>query len=255
MSKIVAEVNKNIIKPARPSYKDLVYQSKAVTPKQKVDMREWDLGVEDQSSLGSCVGNAVATAYEILVKKEFPEKSTDLSRLFVYYNGRLLEGSEKIDDGVSVKSAVKSVFHYGVCNEKLWPYNITAFDNQPTPSCYRDAIGRRISKYQKVFDTTDMIGALDAGKPIVMGLYTFNGFSDLTKTDSIVKMPTDKDAYFGAHSMTIVGYDLDKKLFLAKNSYGAEWGDNGYCWIPFDYAKPYLFDKWIFDITDPYRSS
>ena len=248
-------INKNFIRSSRQSYKDFVFDSKSSTPKQKVDLREWDLGVEDQSSLGSCVGNAVATAYEILVKKEFPEKSIDLSRLFIYYNGRLLEGSETIDDGVSVKSAVKSVFHYGVCSEKLWPYDITKFDSQPTPACYRDAIGRRISKYQKVFDTTDMIGALDIGKPIVMGLYIFDGFSDLSKADPIVKMPTDTDEYFGAHAMTIIGYDLEKRLFLSKNSYGADWGDNGYCWIPFDYAKHYLFDKWIFDITDPYRSS
>jgi len=244
---------KSYIKPSRPSYKDFAYQAKKSTLKQSVDLREWDLGVEDQLSLGSCVGQAVATSYEIQVKKLYPDMANQLSRLFVYYNGRLLEGSETVDDGVTVKSGVKSVYHYGICTEELWLYDVEKFDDQPLPKCYRDAINRRISKYEKVFDTLDMVDALNTEKPVVIGTYTFSDFSYLTKDDPVVKMPSTNSYYDGAHSMAIVGYDLDKEMFLAKNSYGPEWGDMGYCWVPFDYAKVYFFDRWVFDITNPYN--
>jgi C1A family cysteine protease len=48
----------------------------------------------------------------------------------------------------------------------------------------------------------------------------------------------------------MVGYDLEKRLFLAKNSFGPDWGDNGYCWIPFDYIKQEGYDIWTFDIPN-----
>jgi C1A family cysteine protease len=45
-----------------------------------------------------------------------------------------------------------------------------------------------------------------------------------------------------------VGYDLTKKLFLARNSFGEDWCMGGYFWVPFDYAKKDFMDSWTFDI-------
>jgi C1A family cysteine protease len=42
---------------------------------------------------------------------------------------------------------------------------------------------------------------------------------------------------------------IPEDKFLAKNSFGTEWGDNGYCWIPFDYAENYIFDRWVLMLT------
>lgn len=49
------------------------------------------------------------------------------------------------------------------------------------------------------------------------------------------------------------GYDLKKRLFLVRNSWGPEWGLNGYFWMPFEYmTNPNLcLDFWVItDITD-----
>ncbi|MBN2082363.1 PQQ-binding-like beta-propeller repeat protein [bacterium] len=43
----------------------------------------------------------------------------------------------------------------------------------------------------------------------------------------------------GAHAMLIVGYDDAKQAFKVRNSWGTDWGDEGYCWIGYDtFANP-----------------
>lgn len=41
----------------------------------------------------------------------------------------------------------------------------------------------------------------------------------------------------GAHVVLITGYDLDKKIFTFKNSWGEGWGDKGYGFISFEYMN------------------
>ena len=36
--------------------------------------------------------------------------------------------------------------------------------------------------------------------------------------------------------MLIVGYSDAKQVFIVRNSWGTHWGDNGYCYMPYDYA-------------------
>lgn len=45
--------------------------------------------------------------------------------------------------------------------------------------------------------------------------------------------PDPKNSLYGGHAVTLVGYD--DRGFLAKNSWGTTWGDQGYCTILFDY--------------------
>jgi C1A family cysteine protease len=49
----------------------------------------------------------------------------------------------------------------------------------------------------------------------------------------------------------MVGYDLTRKKFLVKNSFGTEWGNNGYCWMTFDYVAAEVFDIWVYDPKYP----
>jgi C1A family cysteine protease len=72
----------------------------------------------------------------------------------------------------------------------------------------------------------------------------------LNTFDSTVYLPLYSTAPLGVHAMCVEGYDLPKQLFLVKNSFGKNWGDNGYCYIPFEYMTKESFDRWIFDIED-----
>jgi hypothetical protein len=71
-------------------WRDLPYTFVRQPLRDVVDLRVWASPIENQGHLGSCTGQAVVGAYELLINKEVPEKFTDLSRLFVYYNARAI---------------------------------------------------------------------------------------------------------------------------------------------------------------------
>lgn len=241
---------KYTVKPSKPDSRDFVYVQKKSTIRPYVDLRKWDSPVEDQSNLGSCVANAIASAYELQVNRLFPEYFVELSRLFIYYNARLFDNTVKEDVGAYIRDGLKAVKMYGVCTEALWPYDIDKFDDQPPPECYAEATKRMITEYNSLNTLRDMLETLSNNVPIVIGISVYESFEGVDKESSIVPLPTDSDYYIGGHAVTIVGYNLIENQFLIKNSYGTDWGDNGYAWLPFEYLRTEGFEKWRFDINN-----
>ena len=238
------------IRKSSSSDKDLVYHNDiSKSLRQIVDLREWDTIIENQGSLGSCTGTALTTAYELMVRQSYPEQYVELSDLFIYYNARVEEGEIYKDDGIYIKDGLKVLQKYGVCAETLWPYEIDKWDDKPSDIAYEDAKRRTISKYQKLISTYYLTEVLNDNKPIVFGMEIFDSFMDLNDRISTVPFPSRKEKSLGGHAMCMVGYDLEKRLFLAKNSFGTDWGMGGYCWVPFDYLKQEGYDFWTFDIN------
>jgi C1A family cysteine protease len=239
------------IKPSLPDERDYIYRSNSTkVVRESVDLRKWDTIVESQDSLGSCSSNAITNAYELCVNHKYPEYFTHLSRLFIYYNTRAEYGSITEDEGMFLRDGLKSLAKFGVCAESLWPYDLDKFDDRPTEQCYEDAKKRKIFKYEKLISIYYIIQVLNDNKPVVFGMEIYDSFMDLNERISTVNFPSRKENSLGGHAMCMVGYDLDKRLFLAKNSFGTSWGDNGYCWIPFEYINQEGYDIWTFDIAN-----
>jgi C1A family cysteine protease len=239
------------IQPSLPDDRDYIYKNDSTEVlRESVDLREWDTIVESQNSLGSCSANAITNAYELCVNRMYPEYFTHLSRLFLYYNARVEYGIIEEDEGMFLKDGLKSLSKFGICTEELWPYNPENFTVQPTEECYEDAKKRKISKYQKLISIYYMTQVLNYNKPVVFGMQIYDSFMNLNDRISTVTFPSRKEKSLGGHAMCMVGYDLNKKLFLAKNSFGTDWGDKGYCWIPFDYIRQEGYDIWTFDIPN-----
>jgi C1A family cysteine protease len=59
--------------------------------------------VEDQGTLGSCTANALAGALEFLERRD-KVAFADFSRLFIYYNERVIEHSTKYDNGAMIRT-------------------------------------------------------------------------------------------------------------------------------------------------------
>jgi C1A family cysteine protease len=90
--------------------------------------------IEDQGQLGSCTGNALAGAVEFLEKKD-GVPFVDVSRLFIYYNERVIEHSVNSDAGAMIRDGIKTLAKQGACSEKSWPYVISSSkSNQPRPA-------------------------------------------------------------------------------------------------------------------------
>lgn len=237
------------IKPSKIDERDYIYKSNETKVlRESVDLREWDTIVESQSSMSSCSANALTNAYELCINKNYPEYFTHLSRLFIYYNTRSEYGDIEKDDGMFLRDGLKSLQKFGVCSEELWPYDDKKVNIKPTDECYLDAEKRKIIQYQKLISIYYIIEVLNNNKPVVFGMKIYDSFMNLNERISTVNFPSRKEKSLGGHAMCMIGYDLKKELFLAKNSFGTNWGDQGYCWIPFDYIRQEGYDIWTFEI-------
>jgi C1A family cysteine protease len=230
-------------------WRDLVYIPTNDTLKDNVDLRKWATPVEDQSQLGSCTSNAIVGAYELTTLMKLPAKTEDISRLFIYYNTRTLDGTVQEDSGATVRGSLKSIKADGACAETLWPYDISKFTVMPTADCYTDAKKRNIKDYFRIMTIENMLDALNNNKPVVFGMLVYEEFLRLSPTNTILTAPTKpRWAAIGAHAMVLVGYDLPARLFLVRNSFGTSWGMDGYCWISFDYISTQAQDVWVFSV-------
>ena len=242
--------NRRLLLTDLGEFKELPYVPTGTPLQTTVDLRSWDILVESQGRLGSCTANAAVSMYEMLMKHE-KNYALNLSRLFVYYNSRLLEQTVSTDTGAYLSDVIRALKMYGLCAEVLWPYQVENFAVKPTVDCYEDGRKRTIKDYYKLSGVTDMLDALNNNRLVAIGLEVFEDFKELAAPYT-VDLPKDNQLPEGGHAMFLVGYDRDRRVFLAKNSFGTYWADQGYCWITFDYADKYVVDMWTFDIDMAY---
>lgn len=210
-----------------------------------VDLREYCTPIETQSNLGSCTGQAIAGAIEFLDKKA--GKQVDISRLFIYYYERLIEGTINYDSGAAIRDGIKAVYHYGSSLENLWPYDIAKFKTEPTLTAINDAANRKVTLYQRVLDFNGCIDALNNGYPIIVGFVVYSSFLKIT-SNGIMQYPNKRrESVLGGHAVLIVGYDKRRQCFIVRNSWGSNWGDKGYFYMPFNVIKDTAmsWDFWI----------
>lgn len=217
----------------------------------KQDLRNICSPVEDQSTLGSCTANATVGDLECLEIKDGmrPVSSSFeyFSRLFVYYNTRQLENTIMEDCGGTLRDAIKAVASFGACNETKWVYDVDKFTIKPTDDCYADGATHKITEYHRLNTFPDMIKCLASGYPFVFGFSVYTEFEGVSvATTGVLNMPTPIEQFLGGHAVCAVGYDMDAKTILVRNSWGTDWGIGGYFTMPFDYIKnPNLVqDQW-----------
>lgn len=226
-------------KPDIPDIRDFTYKvnrSIAILPPM-VDLRPLCPPVYDQDSLGSCTGQAIAAAIQFnQIKKKDPHTFLP-SRLFIYYNERVMEGTVDQDSGAMIRDGMKSVNVQGVCPETLWPYDINEFKTKPIVMAYNEGLNYQTIVYSRVpQDLYSLKSCLAGGDPIVFGFAVYQSFEteEVAKT-GIGIMPTSNDNQLGGHAVLCVGYDDSKECFIIRNSWGDNWGQDGYFTLPYAY--------------------
>lgn len=202
----------------------------------KVDLRPDCPPVLEQLSIGSCTAVAIANCYKFLLMKEKLPVFLP-SRLFIYYNERLIQGTIERDSGALIRNGFKTISKQGVCDENLWKYDTSNFKQKPSSICYSEALKHRAVEYQRVGQNlNEMKSCLVEGFPIVVGFTAYESFEGKQAAQSgNLNLPASGEQKLGGHAVLIVGYDSDSGRFIAMNSWGSNWGLQGYFTIPFEY--------------------
>lgn len=226
--------------PDLPDQRDFLFaapvENMAALP-PKMDLRpECPTVVYDQLTLGSCTANAIAGALEF---EQIKQSLTTFipSRLFIYYNERVMEGTVGTDSGAQIRDGIKSVGTIGAPPETDWPYNIAEFAVKPPTKAYKDAPLGRALQYQRVTQVlAQMKGCLASGYPFVYGFTVYESFeSTQVAQTGIVPMPAAGEKVLGGHAVLAVGYDDGSQRFIVRNSWGPGWGIGGYFTVPYGY--------------------
>lgn len=214
----------------KPDSRDYKYKVSGVNTASTKDLRIYCSPIEDQGNLGSCTGQAIAGAIELLNKRN--KKPTDVSRLFIYYYERLLEGTVNYDSGAYIRDGIKATNKFGAPKESLWPYQINKFKTAPSSAAISDGAKRKVTLYERATDFDACKDALNNGYPVIIGFNVYSSFYKINKT-GIMSYPNLGESLLGGHAVLLVGYDDVKQTFIARNSWGTSWGDKGYFYMPY----------------------
>ncbi|MGZ3834935.1 MAG: C1 family peptidase, partial [Mucilaginibacter sp.] len=192
--------------------------------------------VYDQGELNSCTANAIAGAFEFELMKQ---NDADFmpSRLFIYYNERVIENTVRYDSGASNRDGLNTISQQGTCSEDTWPYNISEFAQKPYESCYQSALQNIATSYYSVpQDLDQMRSCLADGYPFIFGFTVYESFDgQQVRQTGVVNLPGAEESVIGAHAVLAVGYNDEQSRFIVRNSWGSDWGMNGYFTMPYEY--------------------
>ena len=198
----------------------------------------------DQGNLGSCLPNAVYALFYILSKTNIT-----LSRLQLYMTCRSIDGASLTEDaGSTVRGCMKAISNYGLCDEKIWQYNVSNFDKLAPPNAFKDLYKLNGFIYTFIQQNLKSIKqVLASGYPIVLGILVYSSFENNNASQyGVISLPdVPNETLLGGHAILLVGYDDVKQIFKFQNSWGVGWGDKGYGYIPYSYI---LNNKLTFDL-------
>ncbi len=195
----------------------------------------------NQGEMGSCVGWAsaygamtIATALQQGISDIEEINALAKSSLYVYNQIR----KESCRDGSQLTDAMALLKEKGVC--KLEDFDPPTCTVLPTSREHIKAQGSKIKEYSRLFDVKDQpeqkiistINSLKSKKPVVIGMVVTNSLAKLEKPG--IWIPSENDEFIGGHAMCVVGYDNEKEMFEIMNSWGTEFGDKGFMFVPYE---------------------
>jgi len=202
-----------------------------------VDLRRHCPPVYDQLHLNSCSANAIAAALRYDELREGRRNVPSPSRLFIYYNERVLANLVGTNGPVCLRDGYRAVSKMGACPEAMWPYLVRRFRRTPTEACFRAARRYRAIAYYRIRRSVAQLRACLAERfPFVMAIAVHASMMGReVRRTGLVPMPTRHDRLRGGHAVLAVGYDDTMARFLLRNSWGGGWGQAGYCTMPYAY--------------------
>jgi hypothetical protein len=199
-----------------------------------------------------CTGFALAAIANYLTRRDLDDPGApSVSRRMLYEMAQIHDG-EEFGTGSTLRGAIEGWTRTGVATDDLWPYDASdeygTVEGGLTLRRLLDARARPLMKHRRVAggDVDTARDALAQGHPLFTGTIMHEGWYRLFLPDTeplVERRQDDEDK--GGHAFVIVGYD--SKGFWIHNSWGPEWGTEGYALLPFDEWERSGFDAWVVD--------
>jgi hypothetical protein len=234
----------------------VLYVKNQVRLPHKVDNRHVCTPVLDQGPIGSCTAFATCAMLEYLMNwydknQSDEEKKQSLhvdvySERFLYYVTRkdILKGDPTEDSGAYVRAALKAAAKFGVCKETWCRYG-PDYWSQPGAAAYSNALDNQLISYAAVKPNhTDVRTMLSKGYPIVCAFNVYEGC--MTNDAWVTGVMARSGRITGGHAIMLVGYDNHMRWYIFKNSWGVNFGDGGYGFLPYDFMENGdMRDLWV----------
>lgn len=218
--------------------------------------------VDDQLQINSSPAQACVDLVQYFDRRALG-RTVKLSKLFVYQAAQRLAGSLG-NGGVDLRSTLKAITSFGVPYDVHWPYDLDKLDKEPSAFLYAFADRFRLIRYVRIDgrnstgqETLALVKSLlGAGFPCVLG---FSVPTSISRDADIPYRPTF-DTIQGGQAVVAVGYN-DQRISSTKgalevrNSWGRDWGNDGYGWLPYAYVEEQLAADFWTVISDEWLDS
>ena len=252
------EIAANVV-PDVPDQRDLFYEPTrtGVAPPPEVSRHDYQrlVGVTWHQRGQECSGFALAAIANFRIRRHHDDPALpSVSRRMLYEVAQIHDG-EDLEEGSTLRGALRGWQRTGAALDTLWPYDPDDEhgDKHGTLTLARllDARHRPLISYRRIMhaEVDTMRHALADGHALFAAAHIHVGWYRLFMPDtpSVIERRPDDDEK-GGHAFVIVGYDHDG--FWVHNSWGPEWGTEGFALLPYDEWVTDGHDTWVVDV-DP----
>ena len=227
--------------PLKASHQMLGAQS-ALPDSVDLAMRSF-IEPRDQGSEGACSGFSTAAFRELLwATKNGMHLADRLSPAYLYARTRIAEMTWPRDCGGSIADEFAVLQAFGVPPEQDMRFTMDPAEEIPEIA---DAAAAeyRIGEPCTVDMDNDLAArrVLAAGLPIALGFAVYESFENVGKDGMLFMPDKSREAFLGGHAVLAVGYDTNRRRWKILNSWGKNWGEGGFCFMPWGYP---LWEGW-----------
>ena len=217
-----------------------------------LDLRSRQSPIKDQGHRGTCVAFAATAGHEML-----RADGEDLGEEFVHWAAKQRDGLPAATEGTTLAAAASALAEAGQPPERLWPYDEARDQWAPTyrPSdeaCAAAAL-RCLREGRAVQPTSSTLRhALDEGLAVLLGVRLYATWY-APSPEGRIALPATGTVALGGHAVLLVGYDGDSmavSYFIVRNSWGGDWGEGGYAYLPSAYVDAHGLQAWGFAVEE-----
>lgn len=236
----------------KPSSTTWVYGTTNKNEQLPPTFRLWDSPVKNQSSKSTCVAHALASAVEILQHYDTGSRESISTSWFYGYR----EPDDHQQEGMYILEALETARKTGGVPKSLMPDNLGYQESRKLIQdmesvCLKAASEYKIKNYASIEKEDIMRGIYKNNAPVIIGIMVYDSFLNVDNT-GILTVPKISEKDYGGHAVLCTGWTtINNDIYLViKNSWGEDWGDNGYAYMKLTDEMPIYEMYIIYDETN-----